>query len=268
MFNQRALYIAGAVALTTLAPLAAKAADMPQYTPPPVVTANPTWDWTGFYAGLNAGYGWSASNSVDMNYTNSSGFFTPCLASGACPRGTSFDRDGFVGGGQAGYNWQFNQWVLGLEADIDYSDMGGSESLVTNRPGFAVGRYLSSSEINWLGTLRGRAGFAVDRALFYATGGLAVGGVKDTFSWGFPSVSQVFAGSNSDTKWGWTVGGGVEFAVNDHFTLGGQVLYFDLGDTTVAGTPVGAFTPPAGTGLSGTFDHDGVVATVRANYKF
>jgi outer membrane immunogenic protein len=268
MFNQRALFFAGAVSLAALAPMAANAADMPQYTPPPVVTAVPSWDWTGFYAGLNAGYGWSSSNSAAVGIVNPTGFFTPCINAGSCPTSISYDRDGFVGGAQAGYNWQFDQIVVGLEADIDYSDMNGSSRLTTSVPGFANSRFTSSSDINWLATLRGRAGLAIDRSLIYATGGLAVGGVDDSFSWGYPSIPQVFTGSGSDTEWGWTAGAGFEYAINEHFVLGAEVLYFDLGKTTVVGSPVSPFAPPGRTGMSVDYDHDGVIARSRASYKF
>lgn len=268
MFNQRALILAGAVSLATFAPMAAQAADMPQYTPPPVVTAVPSWDWTGFYAGINAGYGWSGSNDVNINVVNPGGFFTPCLNAGACPRGISYDRDGFVGGAQVGYNWQIDQFVLGVEADIDYSDMGGSSSMRTNVAGFAPGVFNASTDINWLATLRGRAGFAVDRALFYATGGLAAGGVEDSFRWGFPAIPQVYTGSDSDTKWGWVAGGGIDYAVTENFILGAEVLYFDLGSSTIAGRAVSPFVSPAGSSMSADFDHNGVIARARASYKF
>lgn len=269
MMNQRALFIAGAVSLAALAPIAAKAADMPQYTPPPVTTGVPSFDWGGFYAGLNAGYGWSSSDTAEARYVDPTAvFFTPCAAAGACVTNMSYDRNGFVGGAQAGYNWQFNQFVVGLEADIDYSGMSGDTLVTTAVAPFAAGRFSSSSDIDWLGTLRGRVGVAIDRALIYATGGAAVGGVKDSFSWGFPSIPQVYAGSSSDTKWGWTVGGGVDVAIADNFVLGGEVLYFDLGDTTVAGTPVAPFVPPAGTSMAVNYDHSGVIARARASYKF
>ncbi len=269
MMNQRALFIAGAVSLAALAPMAAQAADMPQYTPPPVITAVPSFDWTGFYAGLNAGYGWSSSDGADATFVDPGGaFFGPCLAAGACARGMSYDRNGFVGGVQAGYNWQFNQLVLGIEGDIEYSDMNGSSISTTAVAPFAVGRFAASSDINWLGTLRGRAGVAIDRALVYATAGLAVGGVDDSYSWGFPSIPQVYSGNSSDTEWGWTAGGGIDIAITDNWVLGAEVLYFDLGDTTITGTPNAPFVPPAGTSMAVNFDHDGVIARARASYKF
>ncbi|WP_436638363.1 outer membrane protein [Microbaculum sp. FT89] len=269
MLNQRALSFVGAVSLAALAPMAAQAADMPQYTPPPVVTAVPTWDWTGFYAGLNAGYGWSSSDDVNVSVVDPGGaFFGPCLTAGACPNGMSYSRDGFVGGAQAGYNWQIDQFVVGFEADIEYTDMNGGGTVTTAVAPFANGRFTSTSDINWLATLRGRAGLAIDRTLLYVTGGLAVGGVEDTFRWGFPGVPQVYNGSNSDTEWGWTVGGGLDYAITDNIVLGAEVLYFDLGSTTVNGVAAAPFVAPAGTSMAVNYDHDGVIARARLSYKF
>lgn len=269
MFIKRIVMAAGVASIAAAVPFAAQSADIPQYTPPPVVTAVPAWDWSGFYVGLNAGYGWGQNDGVTMGFTDPGGtWFGPCLAAGSCPGSLSHSSDGFVGGAQIGYNWQIDQFVLGLEADIQYSDMSGSTTLGTAVAPFAAGRFHSSSEINWLSTWRGRAGFTFDRGLIYATGGVALGGVKDRFSWGYPGLGQVYNGSSSDTEWGWTAGGGIEYAVTNNFILGAEVLYFDLGDTTVPGVPVAGFVPPAGTSISGKYDHSGVIARARASYKF
>jgi outer membrane immunogenic protein len=271
VINYRALYAAGAVSLAALAPMAAKAADMPQYTPPPVVTAVPLWDWSGGYVGLNAGYGWGTNGGASMSFLDPGGtWFGPCLAAGACAAGISYDNDGFVGGAQAGWNWQFDQFVLGVEADIQYSDMNGGGLIATAVAPFAVSTFNSTSDIDWLGTLRARAGFAFDRALIYATGGLAYGGVKDSFRWGFPALGQVYWGGGNNTEWGWTAGGGFEYAMTDNVIVGAEILYFDLGSTSVVGTPGPLFVPlpPVGTSLTANYDHDGVIARARISYKF
>jgi len=267
MNKLQTLVAAGAATLALVPVGAGYAADMPQYTPPPVITAVPTWDWTGFYAGLNAGYGWSSGDDVSLSVVDPTNFFAPCLAANSCPSGISYSRDGFVGGAQIGYNWQIDQFVLGFEADIDYSDMGGGGQIVTTVPTFANGVFRASSDINWLATLRARAGVAFDRTLIYATGGLAVGGVEDSFRWGYPSLGTTYNGSNSGTEWGWVAGGGIEYALTDRFILGGEVMYFDLGSTTVPGVASAAFAP-AGTSVSASFDHNGVIARARASYKF
>jgi outer membrane immunogenic protein len=249
--------------------MAAKAADMPQYTPPPAIMAMPAWDWTGFYLGLNAGYGWGQNGGAAFSFVDpGAAWFGPCLAAGSCPTGLSYDTDGFVGGAHGGYNWQVDQFVFGFEADIEYSDMNGGASLTTAVPLFVPGVFNSTSDIDWLFTLRARAGLAIDRVLIYATGGLAGGGVEDSFRFGYPSLGQVYLGNSSDTEWGWTAGGGIDVAITDHFILGAEVLYFDLGDTNVAGLPIAGFAPPLGTAISANYNHDGVIARARATYKF
>ena len=138
---------------------AAAAADLPsRYAPPPVVAAVPLFTWTGFYVGVNAGYGW--------NTNDSNTFIDPVL--GVVSGGGS--DGGFVGGGQIGYNYQFNQFVIGLETDIQYAD---SATAADFGQGFAG----DNNNGNWFGTVRARAGFAFDRALVYATGGLAYGDI-------------------------------------------------------------------------------------------
>lgn len=256
MLNQRSLLVAGAVAVAALAPLAAQG-------------AGPAMDWTGPYVGANLGYGWSSSNSAKFSVVDPGGaWFGPCLAAGSCLSRVSYDRDGFVGGAQVGYNWQVNQWVFGLEADLDYSDMNGGTTVGTAVGAFAPFVGSAHSDIDWLSTIRGRLGLAFGSALVYATAGFAGGSVEDSFSWGYPGLGQVYVGRDSGTEWGWTAGGGLEYAVSKNLIVGGEVLYFDLGDTTVPGIPIAGFTPPAGTALSGNFDHAGVIARARVSYKF
>jgi len=121
----------------------AMAADLPsRRAPAPIVAAVPVFTWTGFYVGVNAGYGWNSDDEVTID-------------------GVTFELDnegGFVGGAQVGYNYQIGSFVVGLEGDIQYADFGGDDDF-------------SSSD--WFGTARARAGVAFDRALVYATGGFA-----------------------------------------------------------------------------------------------
>ena len=153
--------LAGTAALA-IAASAAQAADLPsRYAPPPMVAAVPLFTWTGFYVGVNAGYGW--------NTNDSNTFIDPVF--GVVSGGGS--DGGFVGGGQIGYNYQFSQFVIGLETDIQYADIGNGRG--TFGQGFAG----NNNNGNWFGTVRARAGFAFDRALVYATGGLAYGDIGD-----------------------------------------------------------------------------------------
>ena len=185
-----------ALAVAAILGTAAHAADLPSRfapAPAPVVAAVPVFTWTGFYVGVNAGYGWNTNDDdVVIN-------------------GTAFEVDdegGFVGGGQIGYNYQIGSFVVGLETDIQYADIGGDTAL----PGLDS----NDDDNNWFGTVRGRAGYAFDRALIYATGGLAYGKISNGFS------------NSDDTNVGWTLGAGVEYAFTNNLTAKVEGLYVNL----------------------------------------
>ena len=133
------------------------------------------------------------------------------------------DLDGFVGGGQIGYNYQLGQVVLGVEADFQGADLKAG-------PSFAGLGIVSEGKTEWFGTVRGRVGFAFDRFLPYVTGGLAYGSVKTTLA---PGVTINGLNSDDNTHTGWTVGGGVEYAITNNLVAGVEYLYVDLGDKKV-----------------------------------
>jgi len=141
------------VALLGLA-TGAVAADLPsrRAAPAPVVAAVPVFTWTGFYVGVNAGYGWSDDDFDAVDLADDD------------------DDGGFVGGAQVGYNYQIGSFVVGLEGDIQYADFGADGAFDIDGDGDADGEFDSS---DWFGTVRARAGVAFDRALIYATGGFA-----------------------------------------------------------------------------------------------
>jgi outer membrane immunogenic protein len=235
----------------------ALAADLPvrTYTKAPVYV-DPGYDWTGFYIGLNGGYSWG----------NASNTFTTTVPIASA----SQHMDGWVFGGQAGYNWQFNRsWVFGLEGDIDATGQDGtalfgpSTTVTTIVPPVGGALVLPTrtttttatgsleEKLSWLATFRGRIGvLPSDRVLLYVTGGLAVGEVKSTagattttttaLSFGTPpgptSVSSLAA--SSSTQAGWTIGAGVEGAIGGNWTAKLEYLYVDLGtvNNTFAGT--------------------------------
>ncbi|MXQ10369.1 outer membrane protein [Microvirga makkahensis] len=135
---------------------AASAADLPMRAAPPapIVAAAPIFTWTGFYVGVNAGYGWN-DDAEDIVFDPTTTIV-----------GDSDEDGGFIGGAQIGYNYQIGSFVVGLEGDIQYADFGS----VTYA--FPTGTVTLDSE-DWFGTARARAGVAFDRALIYATGGFA-----------------------------------------------------------------------------------------------
>jgi len=182
------------------------AADLPRPSYKAPVYAPAYYNWTGFYAGINAGYGFGKSDW-----------------SGAGGTGSTKPK-GALAGITLGYNLQTGSWVWGLEADVDYSWMKGSDSAGTG----ACAGSGCESKLTWFGTGRGRLGYAGwDRWLPYVTGGVAYGNVKAT-----PAVGGDF----NKAKVGWAVGAGVEYALLANWTTKLEYLYADLG-TISGGTP-------------------------------
>jgi outer membrane immunogenic protein len=183
----------------------AAAADLPPAPAAPYYKAPvyaPAYTWSGFYIGVNGGGAWGRS---DWTTTG------------------SFDTSGGFVGGTIGYNYQIDQAVLGVEGDIDWADISGTS-------GCPTGSCKTSDD--WLSTVRGRLGYAADRFMPYVTGGLAVGDIK-------ASVPG-FAGGSA-TNVGWTIGGGIEFAIAGHWTAKAEYLYVDLGNFS-CGASCGAAT--------------------------
>jgi len=206
-------------ALSTFTALAgaASAADLPRRAePPPVFTPVPVFTWTGGYFGFNAGYAFDASSrSTGSAFAVPVPFATPGTT--AVFRNSS--QDGFSGGGQIGYNYQFNPGrgvVIGFEADAQYLGFGSNRNNAVIvggalAPGFLVTDPRGLSSLDFFGTVRGRLGYAFDRTLVYGTGG---------FAYGSGSASRNFGGfaGNDSFRTGWTAGGGIEFALaNDSF---------------------------------------------------
>ncbi|MXQ12450.1 outer membrane protein [Microvirga makkahensis] len=209
----------------------AMAADLPsRYAPAPVVAAVPVFTWTGFYVGAQAGYAWGEDEArvlvdgVDV---------TPTFVVG----GTDFDTDGFVGGVHAGYNVQFGSFVVGLEGDIEAAGIDGDRTF--NDVLVAGDAFTTSTDINFQGSLRARAGVAFDRALVYATGGLAFANFENTYSYN-NGAGTIVTEDFDDTQWGWTIGAGVEYAFTNNLTARVEYRYtqfdnFDNESTLVAG---------------------------------
>jgi outer membrane immunogenic protein len=179
------------------------------------------YDWSGPYVGLQAGYGW---DKPGVNLDKS-----PALAD-IDQDARSFNRDGFIGGVFAGYLLQRDSLVFGVEGDIEYADMDGSTKAVQGGT-IELGRL--ESNIDWLASLRLRTGFAVDRALFYATGGLAIGGAELDFSPTPGPFLNMSGESDTATKVGWTLGGGIDYALADNLSLRVEYRYTDLGKLDV-----------------------------------
>jgi outer membrane immunogenic protein len=191
-----------AIAATTSPAMAADLPVRPTVKAPAYVPQ--AYNWSGFYLGVNGGYGFGTSSFTGTD---------------------NFNINGGLVGGTAGYNWQVGQAVFGLEGDGDWSGIKGSTT--TGCPAGCETRN------DWLATFRGRLGYAADRFLPYITGGLAVGDIKATTP-GFPGIDA--------DRTGWTVGGGVEFAIAGPWTAKLEYLYVDLGSAN-CGISCGTFTP-------------------------
>lgn len=184
-------------------------------------------DWTGFHIGIHAGYGF---NSADTSITP--------LPIGLAPSGTTADPnpDGFVGGLQLGYDHQWGGFVLGVEGDFSGSTIDGTKSFTDAQIGADIRVH---QDTDWFGTFRGRVGFTpVCRLLLYGTGGLAFGDVNYSASILSLGSGALYAASPSETRVGWTGGGGGELALTKRWSVKLEVLYYDLGDKTFTANPV------------------------------
>jgi outer membrane immunogenic protein len=228
------LLLSGAALATLLVSGAAIAADQR----PPVLTKapmKPVFSWTGFYFGGNAGGHWGRDNIT----TTTSANFTAATAAGfdlATP--TTLKPQGWLAGGQVGYNMQLNYLVLGLEGDADWMSGSDSRTLAFPGPFPAAGDFVSNStQANFLATLRPRLGVAFDHSLLYITGGLAIGRVKTTDSLAFNGGAGFETTNNTTTRVGWAAGGGFEYAFTDNWSAKVEALHVDLGGTYDTGVP-------------------------------
>jgi len=233
----------------------ALAADLPSRKGPPMLPPPPPPPmWTGFYVGLNAGGAFGSSNNATTDAWGITGF-TPAhawaAAASTASRQNGGNNGGFIGGGQIGYNWQFmNNFVAGVEADIQgVAGNSGSRNIFgvgvdpTLPPAGSTFVTLGSrsSRLDYLGTVRGRLGWLFTPTLLvYGTGGLAYGGVSTNATYvtnevGLP-LSSIASSAFSDTRVGWTAGGGLEWMFMPNWSAKVEYLYYDLG--TVASTAV------------------------------
>ena len=176
----------------------ASAADLPRRSPAYVQPAYaPIFTWTGFYAGFNAGYGGGDSKGT-----------------GNALAGT---LSGGFGGGTIGYNYQYQQLVVGLEADADFAGIGNTQT--------SAGPLTAKSDLDFQTTIRARAGYSMNRALIFVTGGYAGGDLHSTV---YDTPRNVFA-ANSNFLSGYAIGAGVEYAFMPNLSGKVEYLYTDLG---------------------------------------
>ena len=254
--------IAGAAFASLLSATNALAADLPVKAPAVVAV----YDWTGFYIGTNLGYSWGRA-TTDGNVTGTRtvalNVIPPVVTPLAAPLSGRADVNGFIGGGQLGYNWQRGTWLFGLEGDIQFSNERGSGDVVCNLGAVVCPAFTRDYKLDWFGTARGRVGYLpAERLLVYVTGGLAYGGFSGS-SWTLP----LDIGTWSHTQAGWTVGAGVEAALGSNWSIKFEYLYMDLGH--VGGSTATVVVPGVSSAayVFNTKFTDSIVR-VGLNYKF
>jgi outer membrane immunogenic protein len=223
------LATAGSVAAASGGAQAADLAYKAAVAPPPAAS------WEGWYIGLHAGAAWQQGHANGQSDYGSL---------------SQTSTTSFIGGGQIGHNWQHGNFVYGWEADISGLTSEGHAST-------EAGKATLAQKIKWLSTVRARAGLAVGDTMAYVTGGIAFGEVSNNFSTACGSVCNK---SESKTRVGWTIGGGVEHMIDRNWTVGLEGLFVDLGRSTV--------TNPSSAFKSTTFSNQAVIGRLKVNYKW
>ena len=254
-------------------------------------TRVPYLAWTGFYVGINGGFAWGNS-SVMFSANDPAALAGTCGGAGSpkgqCINGVNFHRDGGVAGGQFGFNWQVNShWLVGAEADYQWSNLDGSANSSFRLGNVGATNMVASQTVESFGTVRARVGVVLaPPLLLYGTGGFALGQVHENlsvpavatkgsppapggFSYACTLGTACFAGAASQTLFGWSAGAGAEYAITSSLIFRTELLYVHLGAPTVTATAtaVAAGTTPASiaAGFSPVY-----FAVVRGglNYKF
>ncbi len=271
-------------AMAVLTAGSAMAADLPfRSAPPPFVAPLPVFTWTGGYIGINAGYAFdyrdrfTTFDDPTVPVTGAAG-----AASGSRPGVVGVKSDGFTGGGQVGYNYQFgagNGIVVGLEADAAYTDLGQTDVFTLTSPGGVTRVSAFHTDMDFLGTVRGRVGYGFDRFLVYGTGGFAYGDVSSNTQFFLANgTTLTYAGGRSGIDTGYAYGGGVEYALptgsllnflhSSAVTIKAEYIHYDLGSHTYAAPATGL----GGAGNTGVYTQrvqtDGDLVRAGINYKF
>jgi outer membrane immunogenic protein len=245
----RKILLAG-TALLTLVSSSAMAADLSrpppvEYKAPPMV---PVFSWTGFYIGGNLGGAWAHADVTDsffgLNFSNGS------------------NNGVFIGGGQVGGNYQFNNFVIGVEGTFDWAANSNNSTTGIAIPNGDIIQVTSNN--TWIATVAGRLGVAFDRVLIYAKGGGAWVG-NSSFTVTDVTTGVSITGSNSNNTSGWLVGGGIEWAFANNWTVKAEYDYIGLSGRTFTVPVVGPFV--AGDTFT-TGSNNIQMATVGVNFLF
>jgi outer membrane immunogenic protein len=261
---RKIMYGAATAALLLGSP--ALAADLGARMPVKAPAYVAAYNWTGFYLGVNVGYSWARATDTGSLFTGA--------GAPAGSFGSSENLNGVIGGGQIGYNWQTGNLLLGVEADFQGSgernDIGAT---CVGAAGVALGgcSVSGTDRIRWFGTARGRVGYAADRWLFYVTGGGSwlnlSSDVSITGAAPFAPLGVTAVSSNSTTRFGWVLGGGVETALWSNWTGGVEYLYIDTGNYTQSFVVPTALAVLGATGTETVRVKENVIRA-KLNYRF
>jgi outer membrane immunogenic protein len=237
-------------------------------------TTTPPYNWTGLYAGTNLGYDWGRNTHVVItvreppntgigDYLNAGNNVYPNL-----------NPQGVLGGAQLGFDKQSGNWLMGVVTDFQETNTRAGASANRNAAGIIPGAVVPSTQslsqvLDYLGTLRGRAGWTIDNWLFYGTAGVSYGSVKSTINFDLsaygshPAIFQ--SGNNTQFLMGWVAGAGVNYGWM-HWALGLEYLHYDLGTSTVNTSPY--FTNGGAAIITATQNVTGDTLRAVLNYRF
>lgn len=225
---------------------AAVAADLPVKAPPaPAAVVS----WAGFYVGGHGGLGW-------LQHSQSYASNIPIATCGPVARAKcELSTTGGVFGAQAGYNWQQQQWVFGIESDISWTSLKRTSTFFPQFPGTFF--HSIHDRIDWLASVRGRLGWAAGDVLLYATGGVAFASVNA----GWFRSGSIVRDQIDKTTTGWVAGGGFEKMFNRNWSARAEFLHYGFGRTTHSTTFFGANT------YTTSFRHDVSVVRLGVNFR-
>jgi outer membrane immunogenic protein len=201
----------------------------------------------GWYLGLNLGVDWQNDTRTTATIFSPAGYFAASSIPAIAATGLQHDNQtGFTGGAQGGYNWDVgNNWLIGVEADFDYTHSGATTADTATYPCCAPSNFTITSRVSsdWLATTRGRVGYMWGNSLLYATGGMAFTNLHANYLF-----TDTFANAHESTfmdttALGWTLGAGYEHMFDDHWSAGAEYLHVDFGSYDTASRNLTAFTP-------------------------
>ena len=221
----------------------------------------PAYEWSGAYFGITAG--WATNDTtLDISVDDPGSSFNDAVDR------IEGDQATLMGGAVAGYNFQYNSIVFGIEASLDYLGFSDTSSQVRSLDIYSAASD-TTFNANWLGTFRGRAGYTIGGLLLYGTAGLAAGDMEASAS---VNAIDMLAGEQAKWKsstdamnWGWTAGLGLEYGISN-VSFGVEYLYVDLGSVNWDADPTGTLSSALGLQLDGSADYQ--FSLLRATAKF